>query len=115
MKKKTAKSKETIPFFQEVHLLDPKPNKMFPQWMTDRLRFLRFYNAVACAECGKKSKRMWTMLVQFKAQTMSQFAMIDGKSQAPLTPVCTDHPLAPDFGDPKKKDTQCETQPKKSA
>lgn len=106
MKKKTPKPS---PFYQEVQLFDPKPNSMFPEWMTERLRFLRYFKAVACAECGKKSKHMWTMLVQFKAHDLGTgmtFVMPDsGKQPAPLTAVCRAHPLNPMMPNEEKEKT----------
>lgn len=69
---------------------------MFPDWMTARVRFLRFDAAVPCAECGRRSKHHWTMLCMFQAHTMAQIVPSkSGKEHAPLTAVCRSHLLAP--------------------
>jgi hypothetical protein len=81
----------------EVQILDAKPNKMFPDWMTERVKFLRFTEAVQCAECGKRSKHLWTFLAAFQGHTMASLVPIkSGKVHPPLTPVCRSHMLAPE-------------------
>lgn len=72
-------------------------NPMFPPQITMLIRFARPVKAVACALCGKKRKKMWTMLVPFRAQSMAPFALIAGDELPALTLVCEDHPLAPLF------------------
>ncbi len=54
------------PDYNEVRLFDAKPNKMFPDWLTARLRFLRYARAVPCACCGRLRKHHWTMLMSFR-------------------------------------------------
>lgn len=82
----------------EVHLRMAQPNKMFPDWLTERVRFMRYKVAVPCAECGKKRKCHWTLLCEFKANTFPEgpaFSLIKGKILPPLSPVCAAHLLAP--------------------
>jgi hypothetical protein len=80
----------------EVQLLTAKPNKMFPDWMTERVRFLRFSKAIACAECGRRSKHHWTMFCSFEAHSMAMLVpKKSGKEHPPLTAVCRSHLLAP--------------------
>ena len=75
-----------------------KPNHMFPPELT---ALIRFYVAAKgekldpCPGCGKKSRGRWTMLCPFTAKDMGQFAMTDLGEFAPLTLVCSDHPVAP--------------------
>jgi hypothetical protein len=83
----------------EVTLLLAKPNPQFPAWVTERTRFLRFSEPVACAECGKRSKHHWTMLCEFQAPTMAHQLVLakSGKLHAPLTGVCRKHLIAPEI------------------
>lgn len=84
-----------------VQILEAKPNKMFTEKQRQAIRFLRYNRHVACAACGKKARLMWTMICQFKAVDFERnhFTCEDfPQSLAPLTPVCSDHPLRPDFG-----------------
>lgn len=74
-----------------------KDNPMFPPEVTMLIRFVRPEKTVKCAVCGKKRKRLWTMLVPFKGHTMHQFATTPGDELEALTPVCQDHPMAPVF------------------
>lgn len=87
----------------QVRIHEALPNPMFSEQQRQLIRFLRYNQHVPCAECGKKARTHWTMLCQFIPQTMGQFAMKPGKSHAPLTPVCQDHPLAIDWPEAKKK------------
>lgn len=83
-----------------VEILEAKPNPLFTEPQRQCVRFLRYNQHIPCAECGKKRRVMWTMLYQFKCGDMknSLFTLqFSTKSHAPLTPVCDDHPLAPDF------------------
>jgi hypothetical protein len=81
----------------EVQVLDAKPNEMFPDWITERVKFLRFSVSVPCAECGKRRKFHWTFLASFQAHSMAMFVpKKSGKIHAPLTAVCRDHLLAPE-------------------
>lgn len=94
---------------QQVHLLEAKPNPMFPDWLTERLRYLRYYLPVKCAYCGKEKKFHWTLFFSFRI--MEGFEKkVDGKVIEwnslvgfkgaelfpPLTPVCSTHILAPE-------------------
>jgi hypothetical protein len=81
-----------------VQILEAKPNPMFTEEARVAVRFLRFNQAVPCAECGKRRKVMWTMLCEFYAHSLSAPGLPvlgKGKKHAPLTPVCGDHPLGP--------------------
>ena len=82
-----------------VEVREARPNKMFSEEQRALVRFLRFSSAVPCAECGRRSKTHWTMLCEFKANTMAQFSIIPGKRLWPMAPVCTKHPMAPAFDD----------------
>jgi hypothetical protein len=81
----------------EVHLFEAKPNKMFPEWMTQRLRFLRYSRSVKCAHCGKLTRHHWTMLLSFRVPNATQFVLGKGTElYPPLTPVCRTHFMAPE-------------------
>ena len=101
----------------QVLLFDAKPNPMFSDEQTRTIRFLQYNQAVPCAECGKRSKRHWTVLYSFKATSMVSGAFTlqeSGKVHLPLTPVCTNHPLAPapfDGTPAKRKRASRKTQP----
>lgn len=92
------------PDYNEVQLYDAQPNKMFPDWMTRRMRFLRYHQGVKCACCGKVKKHHWTMLISFRASIFGKhFGVLKSEPPVhlPLTPVCRDHPLDPCM--PKRK------------
>ena len=82
----------------QVHLFEARPNKMFSEEHRQAVRFLRFNIPVECAECGRRSKLHWTSLFSFKAMDMkSSFVILRSgtdKVHAPLTPVCSSHPMA---------------------
>ena len=81
-----------------VQLLPARPNKMFGAEMTRAVVFLRYSQAVPCAECGKRSKYHWTMLVSFQAHRMQPGVITMVVSETvhlPLAPVCRGHLLAP--------------------
>ena len=81
----------------ECQILDAKPNKMFPDWMNERVKFLRFSASVPCAECGKRRKFHWTFLAAFQAHSMAMIVpQKSGKIHAPLTAVCRNHLLSPE-------------------
>lgn len=97
--------KETL---LQVHILEAKPNPLFTENQRRMVRFLRFNQYVPCAHCGKKVRVHWTMLCDFRSVDMSRAlftidAQRDGKPFPPLTPVCGDHPLAPDWKKVTKK------------
>lgn len=82
--------------YNEVRVFEAKPNKSWPDWMTERIRFLKYYRPVACAACGKKSKNHWTSLSSFRAVILGQTHLIvipDPTVHLPLTPVCGAHPF----------------------
>jgi len=81
-----------------VQLYSARPNKLFTDEQTATVRFLRYTQAVPCAECGKRSRRHWTVLYSFTAarRVPGLFTLQEsGQVHLPLTPVCLDHPLAP--------------------
>lgn len=81
-----------------VQLFEAKPNTMFTDEQTAMVRFLRYTQAVPCAECGKRSKHHWTVLYAFKATRMvpGMFTLQESEQvHLPLTPVCRNHPLVP--------------------
>ena len=86
-----------------VEILEAKPNKMFTEFQHQTTKFLRYSKAIACAECGKKRRLMWTQLFTFRCHNLvpGLFSTVPGKIHAPLTPVCGDHPLAPVFEEEK--------------
>jgi hypothetical protein len=96
---------ETTPPPQDavtVELFEAKPNRLFDPALTAVVRFVRLSAAVPCAECGRRSKHHWTMLVPFTVQVMPTHAFVltsSGVRYAPLTPVCRAHLLAPVLAD----------------
>ncbi len=82
-----------------VQLLEAKPNKMFTEAHRALVRFLRYDgDKVACAECGKKKRTLWTMLCSFQAWDMGMLVpKKSGKVHPPLTPVCQGHLMAPEI------------------
>lgn len=99
------KTKVKEPQILAVEILEAKENPLFTEEMRQAVRFLRYNQAIPCVECGKKRRIMWTMLCQFKAADTSgmSFSLKMGQSRAPLTPVCSDHPMAPDWPEKEKK------------
>lgn len=99
----------------QVLLFEAKPNPMFTEEQRATVRFLRYSQAVPCAECGKRSKHHWTVVFSFKATSMVAGAFTlqeSGKVHMPLTPVCQDHPLAPaPFEAPKRQRRARKEQP----
>jgi hypothetical protein len=78
-----------------VEVLAVKPNPLFSKFQNETTKFLRFNRAVRCAYCGKRRKLMWTSLISFQAVDVSQFvAQPSGPVLAPLTAVCSQHPIA---------------------
>lgn len=101
-----AKKKIKAPDILCVEILEAKPNPMFSEQQRQGIRFLRYNKWIPCAACGKKVKVHWTALYQFKAGNMKsgQFVLqYYPQSFPPLTPVCGDHPLRPDY--PLRKPT----------
>jgi len=87
-----------------VDIREAKPNKLFPEELRESVRFLRYNQHIACAECGKKARIHWTMLCEFLAKSLGSFVLVDsGLVHPPLTPVCRDHPLAPAWPEPEPK------------
>ena len=83
-----------------VSIREAKENKLFSENQREAVRFLVYNQTIACVECGRKVKIMWTMLCQFRCMNMDSHIAVDGeKSHPPLTPVCDEHPLKPDFGE----------------
>lgn len=83
----------------EVQILEAQPNKLFTEDERALVRFLRYSQAVPCAECGRRRRLHWTMLLSFEAKTMpdkASFTLVPGKrAHPPLIPVCSSHLLAP--------------------
>ena len=81
-----------------IAIMEAKPNRLFTEEQRAEVRFLHYSAAVPCAECRKKRKTHWTLLLSFKAKSMaptSFFALDSGKVHLPLTPVCQSHMLTP--------------------
>jgi len=78
-----------------VEILEAKPNPLFTEDQRRAVRFLRYSRTVPCAECGKKVRIHWTLLVEFQCMDPNSFviAQRSSKRHMPLTPVCKDHPL----------------------
>ena len=97
-----------------VDVCEFKPNPLFSEAQRASVRALRFNRFVACAECGKKSRSMWTMLCEFHALTLGSLPIPvneSGKVHPPLTAVCGDHPLCPAVPEnqPKPKPAKAKT------
>ena len=92
----------------EVQLFEAKPNPMFPDWMTQRLRFLEYSAPVKCAYCGRMKRHHWTMFLSFRigegfekkvrGKVIPCGALVGTNGKEifpPLTPVCRKHILTP--------------------
>jgi len=71
------------------------PNKMFTPQLTALIRFALAEAPIACVECGKLTRKLWTMLAPFHATNQMSFVLKRGIEREPLALVCADHPLAP--------------------
>src|SRR5512146_1661732 len=86
-----------------VALVEAAPHPLFTEGQRRLVRFIRLYEngklkSTPCAECGKKKRGLWTMLVSFQAHSMGALVPIkSGKVHPPLTPVCQSHLLAPEY------------------
>jgi hypothetical protein len=81
-----------------VSVGEPAQNKLFDEVQHAITRFLTFIKPVKCAHCGKMKKKHWTQLVFFRVAEPTGFTLEPSAAQyPPLTPVCTDHILKPDF------------------
>jgi hypothetical protein len=91
---KTKTKKQTILY---VQILEAKPNPMFTENQRQGVRFLKYNQPVACAECGKRLRILWTALWAFRSPRLEGQFVIPNNTQIhpPLTPVCGDHPLSP--------------------
>ncbi len=79
-----------------VGVYETRPNRMFTDAQRAGIRFLRFTQAVPCAECGRRSRAHWTVLYSFKALSMAVMVPRESdKVHMPLTPVCQQHLLKP--------------------
>ncbi len=79
-----------------VQIFEARANRLYTEEQRAIVRFLRYSRAVPCAECGRKSKTHWTLLISFRAKTMAAIIPKDsGKVHMPLTPVCRNHLLGP--------------------
>ena len=101
MPRKKAKQPKLPEDFVQVQILEAEPNKMFTEGQRQGVRFLRYSKHVHCAECGKKKRVMWTSLFTFIAHNFGALCLTQsGKRHAPLTPVCSDHPMSPALNEP---------------
>lgn len=90
-----------------VDIREARPNKLFTEEQRQGVRFLLYNKSVACAECGKKRRSHWTLLAEFRAKSLGFMVMTDsGKVHPPLTPVCSEHPLAIAWPDEAKPETK---------
>ena len=107
-KSKPIKGKRRLKPLNEVQLFQAAPNPMFPDWMTERLRFLRYQEPVQCAYCGKLNRHHWTMFLSFRigegfekkvrGKVIPCGALVGTNGKEifpPLTPVCRKHILSP--------------------
>lgn len=68
-----------------------------PKPACDNLWFVDTTTNVACAHCGKESKKFWTMRVPFRVGALEPFLVTKGKVLYPAgTCVCRDHLLQPE-------------------
>ncbi|HEA66883.1 MAG TPA: hypothetical protein ENI07_08705 [Desulfobacterales bacterium] len=81
----------------KIKYFEAKDNPMFPPEVTLLIRFARPEKPLKCAMCGKKRKKLWTMLVPFRGQTMDEFTMTPSDEFKALTLICDDHPMTPVF------------------
>ncbi|HEA68233.1 MAG TPA: hypothetical protein ENI07_15645 [Desulfobacterales bacterium] len=81
----------------KIKYFEAKDNPMFPPETTMLIRFARPEQPLKCAMCGKKRKKLWTMLVPFRGQAIHQFSMTQSDILDALTLICDDHPMAPVF------------------
>ncbi len=84
-----------VPPSPRVRFVEAMPNKMFTPQLTALIRFVLAGAPIACAECGKLTRKLWTMLAPFHATNMLSFTLKRGIEREPLVLVCADHPLAP--------------------
>lgn len=94
-----------------VRIGEAKPNPMFSEEQRAWIRFLTFNRCVVCQACGKKKRGMWTMLCEFRASDMGANVFVlqnFPKIFAPLTPVCSIHPIAPAFAEVPEQETKKE-------
>lgn len=81
-----------------VSIGEPADNPLFDEVQHAITRFMTFIKPVKCAHCGKMTKKHWTQLVFFRVAEPFVVVLHPSESQyAPLTPVCTDHILQPEF------------------
>ena len=71
------------------------PHSMFPPQITALIRFARTSKPIACAVCGRRQRKSWTMLCPFRCGVATGFSMALGTDWPALTLVCHDHPLSP--------------------
>lgn len=83
-----------------VAIVEMKPNKMFPEEQTAWIRGLTYSRPIACADCGRKRRKMWTALYEFRSFTMDGIGSMSRKVFQPLTPVCDEHPIGPNVDTP---------------
>lgn len=76
---------------------EAKDSPVFPPVLIMLVRFVRPQEAIKCVVCGKRRKRLWTMLVPFRGQTIHQYMMTSSDKLEALTPICEDHPMIPVF------------------
>jgi hypothetical protein len=77
---------------------EAKPNKMWPEQV--RVLILFYVKAkgeklAPCPVCGNKRAGRWAMLCPFESFTLGTFAATKFGEHAPLTLVCSDHPIKP--------------------
>lgn len=91
-----------------IDILEAKPNKMFTEQQRALVRFVRSYGqSMTCAHCGKKKRTLWTMLTPFRAVDLSGIVAVKGEELlAPLTLVCTEHLMQPEFVKSARKRNQ---------
>jgi hypothetical protein len=76
----------------------PKPSKAWPEEVRS---LIRFYVAAKgerldpCPACGAKKRGRWTMLCPFASHGFGVTTLKKLGEHAPLTLVCSDHPISP--------------------
>lgn len=87
----------------EPEYFEPKPNPMFPEWLTAMLSFVRYPEAVPCEHCGRRSRHHWTLCVPFTVSSMESgvFHLVESTVVfRRFAPVCRAHMLHPAFRTP---------------
>ena len=67
-----------------VRFVEVMPNKMWSPQITALIRVALAEDPIACAQCGKLKRKLWTMLAPFHAMTMLPFTLKQAQSKLTL-------------------------------